>query len=307
MADEKLILALGKVIVAAAWIDGEVSHEEQNSLKDLLFRLPQLNAEDWAQLDIYIERPVEASERKRLVAELQDALRSQADKDLVVQALNELVEADGVITDDEKRVVEQIKDTIQEADTGIVGTFSRLIRGPVARRTDAIARAPNREQFFEDFIKNKMYYELQRTMTQQNITLDMPDDMLRKLSLAGGIMAQVAHVDKEVAEDEVETIQNALQTKWHLKREEALLVAQVATSQRTANMDYFRTTREFLPLCTHEELVDFLDVLFEIAAADGMATHTEIEEIRNIARSLLLSHEQFIAAKVKIPKERRET
>jgi hypothetical protein len=43
-----------------------------------------------------------------------------------------------------------------------------------------------------------------------------------------------------------------------------------------------------------------------VAAADGVACYDEIEEIRAIAESLKLSHRQFIEAKLKLPRERRE-
>ena len=44
MRDEHLILTLAKVVLAAAWADGELTHEEINSMKDVLFRMPQLSA-----------------------------------------------------------------------------------------------------------------------------------------------------------------------------------------------------------------------------------------------------------------------
>jgi len=37
VADSNLILNLAKVVIAAAWVDGEIDHEEINNLKDLLF------------------------------------------------------------------------------------------------------------------------------------------------------------------------------------------------------------------------------------------------------------------------------
>ena len=57
------IMALAKVMIAAAWADGAVSIEEMNSLKDLLFQLPEMTASDWSELDIYIETPIGDAER----------------------------------------------------------------------------------------------------------------------------------------------------------------------------------------------------------------------------------------------------
>ena len=70
MKKQHLILTLAKVLLAAAWADGEMSHEEINSMKDLLFRLPQLSARQWASLQMYMEAPVGDAERARLVDEL---------------------------------------------------------------------------------------------------------------------------------------------------------------------------------------------------------------------------------------------
>jgi hypothetical protein len=75
MSDRTLILALAKVIIAAAWADGQVTLEETNSLKDLLFRLPRssrkhgrrISAREWAALEIYMESPIDGTERDRLV------------------------------------------------------------------------------------------------------------------------------------------------------------------------------------------------------------------------------------------------
>ena len=82
MAKPKLIYALAKVIIAAAWADGEIAHDEINSLKDLLFRLPNLEARDWATLEIYTDSPIDADERARLVEELITAMATRADKKL---------------------------------------------------------------------------------------------------------------------------------------------------------------------------------------------------------------------------------
>jgi uncharacterized tellurite resistance protein B-like protein len=79
----------------------------------------------------------------------------------------------------------------------------------------------------------------------------------------------------------------------------------VAVSQTAHLMDKHRLARQFASVCSPEERVQFLDVLFAVAAADGMASYKEIEEIRKISRSLKLSNEQFIEAKLRLPRDRR--
>lgn len=305
MAKPNLILTLAKVIIAAAWADGNVSHDEINCLKDLLFRIPDLNARDWATLEIYIDSPIEPDERERLIEDLQLALRSQSDKKLALSALDDLISADGEITEEERAVAEEIKAAIESAGTGIVGGLGKLITGPIQRRSQAIAGAPNREAFLDDFIRNRVFYGVRRRLGENDLELDLSESDLWKLSLSGGLMARVAHVDREVTEGEFDAMVEALQENWQLPTEAAAIVAEVAISAVAENMDYYRMAREFFSCTNEEERVHFLDVLFAVADGDGQVSHEEIEQIRSIARHLKLTHKQFIDAKLKIPRERR--
>ena len=77
-------------------------------------------------------------------------------------------------------------------------------------------------------------------------------------------------------------------------------------SEAAKKLDHHRTVRQFASHTTREERLHFLDVLFAVAAADGFATYDEIEEIRAIARTMYLTREAFIAAKLKLPRDQRE-
>jgi len=307
MSDRTLILALAKVIIAAAWADGQVTREETNSLKDLLFRLPRtsrkhgrrITAREWATLEIYMESPIDEAERARLVDELQAALRAPRDRELALSALDDLIHADGKVSQEELAVMKEIRSALESVDLSIVGQLGRLIRGPIQRRTQAVASGPNRERHLEDFIKNKVYYAVRRRLNPGAADPDIPETELRKLSLAGGLMARVAQVDQEVTEDEFDIIARALQTDWGISEEAAALVTEVAVSEVSADLDFFRLTREFTTSTTEAERVRFLDVLFAVAKADGHISLAENAEILRISSSLNLTRQQFIDAKDK--------
>ena len=305
MSDASFILTLGKVIIAAAWADGEVAHEEINCLKDLLFRLPGLTGREWAMLDMYIESPVGAAERERLVGQLENQLRSSRDKSLALQSLDEMAMADGIVSEEEKAIIEEIKSQIETANVSVFGQLGRVVKDSIQRREAALSSAPNREEHFEDFIKNKVYYGVQRRLELGEASLDIPEDRLRKLSMVGGLMARVAHVDLVVTDEEFEAIANSLKQEWGISQDEARFVTEVAVSEVGPDMDYYRLTREFFTSTTEEERSQFLNVLFSVANADGFVSSKEIEEIRTIANSLRLSHKQFIEAKLIIPKDQR--
>jgi uncharacterized tellurite resistance protein B-like protein len=299
MSNKHLILTLAKVVIAAAWADGEVSHDEINSLKDLLFRLRELTARDWAELEIYIDNPIDAHERNRLVADLQNAINSRSTKNLAMATLEEMVHADGQVTEQEQAIAEEIKAAIDSANVGIVGLLAKMVQGPMQRRGQALSEAPNRELYLEDYLRNRIFYQVRRRLNLGEAEIELPEEEMRKLSLAGGLMTRVAHVDREVTSEEFAAIVDALQKGWGLTRESGAFVAEVAVSALSAGLDFYRLTRDFFTSTTEAERVQFLDALFAVAASDGKVTHQETEEIRIIARGLKLTHKQFINSKLR--------
>ena len=299
---------MAKVIIAAAWADGQITNEEINSLKDLIFHLRQsgfdevnvLSAQEWARLDMYIESPVEEDERARLVVNLQNALRSKRHKEMALSAVRSLVEADGVVTDSEKLVVIEIERAIDSVEVGFFGDLGRLVGGAVIRRSRSVAEAPNREVYFDDFIQNKVFYNLCRRLQIDRSDLRIPEDELRKLSLVGGLMAKVAQVDREVTEGEFDRMAKTIETHWDVSPQLAAFVAEVAVSAVDATYDPFRMMRELVTVTSENERRKFLDVLFAVANADGQISFDETEEIRQIARGVNLTHKDFIDSKLRI-------
>ncbi|MCB0163040.1 MAG: TerB family tellurite resistance protein [Anaerolineae bacterium] len=294
MPSENLIMTLGKVIVAAAWADGEITNDEINSLKDLLFYLPRtgngvdgrLTEQEWAELDIYIDSPVGAEERARLIADLQAAVQSEEDKALVLATLEDLVEADGTVSAEERAAIEEIQHALNDVGTGFLGFLSGLVGGAMNRRSAAVVNAPNREDYLEEFIKNKVYYSVHRQLEAEGKTLNVTDDELRKLALAGGLMARVAHADRTVTVEERDMMKQLLQAAWPISPEAATLVVEIAVSEVNQNLDYFRLSRQLAKVTHINERVAFIDALQKIARADGTVTPEESAEVWSIAQSL---------------------
>jgi uncharacterized tellurite resistance protein B-like protein len=296
------IMALAKVIIAAAWADGEITEDEELSLKDLLWRLPEVHARQWDELAIYLDAPVAADERQRLIAALQAQLSTAEQRELALSKLDELVSADGVVSEQERAVVAEVRAALESADVGLWGSLSRLLIG---RRAQATTAAPNREAYLNDFVRNRVYYQLRQQLAAGGVVWDVPDSELRRLGLAGGLLALVAHVSDGAAETERAAMVAALRAAWSLPEESAALVVEVALADGET-LDFYRLVREFAEVTTADERRRFLDALFGVAAADGAATFEEIEQIRLVALGLKLSHGEFIEAKMRLPRERRQ-
>jgi uncharacterized tellurite resistance protein B-like protein len=305
MSDERTrVLALAKVLIAAAWADGTLMEEEKNSLKDLIFSIStggyQLSAHEWDLLDLYMDKPVEAAERARLVADLQDAIRTPEEKQFVLQALQKMAMADGESNAEEQQIIQQMSRAVDKADVGMLDSLSRFLGGALGRRSTAVANAPNREIYFDDYLKNRVYYKVSQQLQEEGKTLSLSDAEMRRLGLAGGLMARIAKVDRDVSEEELQTMVAAIVRYWQLAQETAVFVANVALTALDVTFDYYRMTREFATTTTKDEQRRFLVVLFHVAAADGNITFEETEEIRLIANSLNLTHKDFIDAKLAV-------
>jgi uncharacterized tellurite resistance protein B-like protein len=308
MSEKQFVMTLAKVIIAAAWADDQITNEEINSLKDLIFHLRQsgfddvnqLSAQEWSRLEMYIETPVSAEERARLVVDLQNALQSKEQKAMARQTLERVMAADGVVSESEKEVLAEIEKAIDSVETGFLGDLERLVGGAVNKRSRAVADAPNREKYFDDFIKNKVFYSLSQRLQIDSSDLKIPEDDLRTLSLVGGLAAKVAYVDREVTETELEGITKAIEEIWEVSSQLAAFVAEVAVSAMDETYDTFRMMRELMESTSERERRKFLDVLFAVANADGQISYDETEEIRKISRGINLTHKDFIDSKLRI-------
>ena len=308
MSEKQFVMTLAKVIIAAAWADDQITNEEINSLKDLIFHLRQsgfddvnqLSAQEWSRLEMYIETPVSAEERARLVVDLQNALQSKEQKAMARQTLERVMAADGVVSESEKEVLAEIEKAIDSVETGFLGDLERLVGGAVNKRSRAVADAPNREIYFDDFIKNKVFYSLSQRLQIDSSDLKIPEDELRTLSLVGGLMAKIAYVDKEVTDTEFEGITKAIEDIWEVSEQLAAFVAEVAVSAMDDTYDTFRMMRELMESTSERERRKFLDVLFAVANADGQISYDETEEIRKISRGINMTHKDFIDSKLRI-------
>jgi uncharacterized tellurite resistance protein B-like protein len=300
--NRKLMGNLAKVLAAAGWADKTLTSAEIENLKDLLFQFQRsvIDPREDALFDMYLKSPVGAAERERLVEELHESVWSEEDKAAVSSALKKMAAADGEISDEERALLDQIQASIGSVDTGMFGNLGRLVRGALKRRSQAARNAPNREKYFDDFLKNKVYYEVRRRLELSHSDIMIPDEELRKLSLVGGMMAHVARVDHVVLEQETEQITSILQTTWGLSREAAVFVMECAIADVSRDFDYLRLSRELTELTTAAERNNLLDLLFAVAKADGEVSNEELLEITYMSDYLLIRLDRVNEAFLKI-------
>ena len=306
MSEKTFVMDLAKLLIAAAWVDGKLSNEEINALKDLLFTIPDISGEAWKHLEIYMDSPVTPEEREQLLSKVLAGMTSNKDKALVIETLTRLFQADGTISYEESAVLQEIKEALSKAHTGVFARMSRMIKTSVKRRNETSKAATQRESRIDDFIMNTVYYQLESELTAKGLEINLPETQIRKLGFAAGLLAKIAAVDSGKSGNERNTITSILSKEWDLSVQEAGLVTEISCRRVLKGLDYYRTTRGFFDCTNHDERKAFLTCLFKIANASNKTSYEEVEEIRRISSSLKLPHKDFIEAKLTIPREDRE-
>ncbi len=303
MSEDIFTMDLSKLLIATAWADGKLQNEEINSLKDLIFSLEGLNAEQWAKLEIYMDSPVTSQERDELLGKVLEQVKTEEDKVFVIDTLEKLVGADGIVGDKETEVMSELREAIASTKTGVLTTISHIIKGAIKKRSEQYLASTQREAMIDDFVKNTIYFQLVSDAKKKGIEINLDEQKIRKLCFAGGLMAKVAAVDSEISDEEKEAIKKYLSVLWGLSEVEAELVAEISCQRILKGLDYFRLARGFCECTNYDERRIFLACLFQVANACKKTSYDETEEIRTISQSLKLTHKDFIAAKLTISDE----
>lgn len=306
MTDKSFILELGKLLIAAAWADGTLSTEEVNGLKELLFQLPDISGEEWMELELYMASPVGEAERQRLLDRVLGRMGSAEDKALALKTIEKLMAPEASKSEQQMEVVQQLRDDLEQGNSGFLEHLRRPFRRMLNLRGKQYSDEHDRESRLDDFIKNTIYFQVTMELRDRGITFDLPDSDIRKLCLAAGLMARVAEVDHVVSPEETSVMSGVLQRHWTLTEEQAQLVAEISHHRVFRGLDSVRLVKRFNDFTTRTERKDFLDCLFAVANATDNTSFDEIEEIREIAKGLELTHQDFIDAKLKVSREDRK-
>jgi uncharacterized tellurite resistance protein B-like protein len=297
MANFPLIPALAKTLIAIAWADGDLHVEEETTLKEVLGLLPPMTAQDWGALEMYLVFPITPEEREELLKHLKSEIRTAADKQLALEAVDGMLRADGVIEPGEEGVARHIRAAISAVDTSPLGVRVRRLGGTSKSK-------PSREQALELWRVNPVAFVLR--MQHQSAPSATGNDPMTIAALAAGIMTQVAYASPAGLDAERLVMSQALAADWRVSPAQAEVVVDAALIVARREIDVFRLSSELVERTSEDQRIRLLDNLFAIANAAEHVAQSEIDEIGVIAKRLNLSSQYFIDAKLKIaPEDRR--
>lgn len=303
--DQAFVMDVCKLVIAAAWCDGDLAAAEINTLKNLIYSVAEVDEASWQVLEMYMDAPVKAAEREVLLQRVVSGVTSQSEKQFVLQLLYDLIQMDGQITPAEAAFYTDLKQALDQADTGLLGLLKKgvhLCFGRSQQAGESILRENDRTAYFE----NPVYYELLREQKEEGVTVHLPADPLQKLCLVVGLLAYIAHVDETISRAERTRMDEIISAKWEITADEADLLVRLACRRNVRGVDLYQMARNLAHCTTREERIELAELLFSVANAETKTDLGEIEEIRLICRLLKLDHQEFIDAKLTVKRADRK-
>lgn len=288
---------LTKALAAAAWADGKLPDDEREALADLLFLLPDATEADWLGLASFCAEPLDRDARLSALRELGQAARGP-ERELLLEDLETLIQADDVITDNEESVLHQLKDAENFHAETFDPTWLAMVRDLLEQRKKAIAESPNCRTDFEAEFNADLHKSICQRLEKSEWNFE-PDD-LNKLCHIGGLLSRVAQSDSELVSSEVRRMNHILQRQWGLNADQADFVVEAALGHELEKLDTHRLTRQFYAETNAEQRRQFIDLLLEVASADKRIADEEIQEIHRIAHHLKVPEADYQAAVAKV-------
>jgi len=111
-----------------------------------------------------------------------------------------------------------------------------------------------------------------------------------------GLLMRVAHADSEVSPEEDAALRRLVDEHAGLTAEECEAVAALVTAhlESMAGIDYAELTRTMNTHASKDEKLHLIDCLYAVATADDLVSVVEDEEVKAVARALMLSHRELI-------------
>ncbi len=296
MADEKMLDFL-RVLIAAAWADGEITYHELNNLK-AYFRELDLGEEQITALEPYLADPIGPDEARTIVDDFLSRAR-RSERETLVAAVRDLVLADGALDGGEKSFLEML-DTAR-AETTTAGVFVAQLKRLWGGSGGHAAETARRSDLIDEFIRNRVLYQVKRRLLLHGGVTALDADTERELRYVcalAGLLGHVAGADQSFDADERATIAEILDAVSSLQHRDVDIIVDIVESEVLSDIGYFSFARELDQLAGPEERTRVLTLLFDVAAADGEIIHEELEEIRKISKALHIDHQSFIAAKM---------
>ena len=114
------------------------------------------------------------------------------------------------------------------------------------------------------------------------------------------LFVEIAHIDEKFSDQEMETIISILIEKYGLSRDHADALIAEAEAALEKSVDLWQFAKLINANYSNEEKIEIIETLWRIVYVDGKMDQYEHYLMNKLQNLLRLSHDQLIAAKLKV-------
>ncbi len=111
---------------------------------------------------------------------------------------------------------------------------------------------------------------------------------------------EISRADREIDDDERDAVIRAVQKVFELDESETQTLVELAEEEAENATSLYEFTRLINDNFDHEQKQHVIEMLWQVAFADGHADEYEVHLIRRIADLIHVPHKGFIRAKLKV-------
>lgn len=272
--NSRILTAVGKVIIAIAWADGEIQHQEVECLRALLSELPDIPAERLDALECLLQRPIEPTEREVIIDEFENLITGHNERNFALYWLDRIIDAKGRRDPQEMKVYESVVSRFikrqAESPMGFAETYDYDAEAPVNHDHAVLV-----EERMEGILLAA------RALVPQDL---IPDEILRRVLLYGALAARITRADYRIDESEVAQLRDFLLRETGLSVEQGMQLARlILVRQIEEDVEVQQLCVELRERASMEERSRLLDHLICISEQDGIVVDGEMNQIISMA------------------------
>jgi uncharacterized tellurite resistance protein B-like protein len=284
-------IALGKILIAAAWVDGDLNRREINCLKNLILQFPGITFEDWRKLKIYLAYPMGTREQDSVAKEFINRVYLSEHRKIAWNALITVLQADGRVNIEEKKFADELDSALAENSQSF---FRKLKYFLLQHSTNDSQNWSNdinsRDRFIHEFFDNPVYFLFRKFLLKEDFKIPQTKPELQKICLYAAILCWVSNVDEKITLPELKSIRSILVETCGVSNDIAKCIQESAYALDISEVQLNDLTKSLRNVTSKMERNELFMAISGLIVVDKEVSDQELECIRTIAVYLEISN-----------------
>lgn len=294
-------VALGKILICAAWVDGELNQREMNCLKNLILQFPGISFEDWRKLKIYLAYPIGKKEQDSIAKDFIERVYLTEHRKKAWNALVTVLQSDGRVNIAEKKFAEELDAALVENSESFLRKLKYFLLQYSANDTQLWSNDINsRDRLIHEFFDNPVYFLFRKVLLKEDLQIPQTKPELQKICLYAAILCWVSNADEKITLPELKSIRSILVETCGVSNEVAKCIQEVAYAFDISEIQLSDLTKSLRDVTTKSERNELFMAMASLVAVDGESSDDELECMRTIAVYLEISTFVWVNALSKI-------